>query len=97
MVANEVAGRWYLAYGANMLESVFVARRKISPLRQEVASIKSHSLCFNILGVPYSEPALGGLRERGPQDVPVVGIAYFLSQDDFARVIASEGYVNGFQ
>lgn len=86
-----MAGQWYFAYGANMASSVFVVKRKIQPLRTEVALIKSHSLCFNIKGVPYSEPALAGLRERTSQDLPVVGVAYFLTQDDFTRVVASEG------
>lgn len=86
-----MAGQWYFAYGANMAASVFAVKRKIQPLQTEVASIRSHCLCFNIKGIPYSEPALGGLRERRPQDLPVFGVAYLLTQDDFIRVVASEG------
>ncbi|OCK86101.1 hypothetical protein K432DRAFT_421283 [Lepidopterella palustris CBS 459.81] len=86
---------WYFAYGSNMSASVFTTRRKIQPLETEVACIKSHTLCFNIMGVPYSDPGMGGLRKINKGDDtrigPVVGVAYRLSREEFGRVIASEG------
>ncbi|OCK94727.1 uncharacterized protein K441DRAFT_610765 [Cenococcum geophilum 1.58] len=90
------SGHWYFAYGSNMSASVFTTRRKIEPLQTEVACIKSHTLCFNIMGVPYSDPGMGGLRkiEDGEESAgigPVFGVAYLLSRDNFGRVIASEG------
>jgi hypothetical protein len=91
------SGQWYFAYGSNMSASVFTTRRNIEPLQTEVACIKSHTLCFNIMGVPYSDPGMGGLRkikdgEESADIGPVFGVAYLLSRDSFGRVIASEGY-----
>ncbi|KAJ5797256.1 uncharacterized protein N7518_005796 [Penicillium psychrosexuale] len=82
---------WYFAYGSNMLSDVFITRRKIQPLRSEVALVKTQTLCFNIMGVPYTDPAMGGLRPAEEQDIPVYGIAYLLSPDDMRKVIISEG------
>ncbi|KAJ6107434.1 hypothetical protein N7523_008757 [Penicillium sp. IBT 18751x] len=83
--------QWYFAYGSNMLSDVFITRRKIKPLRSEVARIETHSLSFNIMGVPYTDPAMGGLRMAEKQDLPAYGVAYLLSPDDMKRVIVSEG------
>ena len=86
---------WYFAYGANMSSVVFTTRRKIQPLKAEVAVIKTHVLCFDVMGMPYSDPANGGLRSRNEVDngnkPPVTGVAYMLTQQDLARVVASEG------
>lgn len=46
------------------------------------------------MGVPYTDPAMGGLRPAEEQDIPVYGIAYLLSPDDMRKVIISEGYAN---
>ncbi|KAJ5212194.1 uncharacterized protein N7498_003840 [Penicillium cinerascens] len=83
--------KWYFAYGSNMLSDVFIRRRKIQPLRSEVAVIKTHTLCFNIMGVPYTDPAMGGLRPAEEQDLPVYGVAYLLSSEDMRQMIVSEG------
>ncbi|KAF2501661.1 hypothetical protein BU16DRAFT_431542, partial [Lophium mytilinum] len=87
---------WYFAYGSNMSATVFKTTRKIQPLETKVACIKSHTLCFNIPGVPYTEPGMGGIRvvkadEKDAGFGPVYGVAYLLSDDEFGRVIASEG------
>jgi hypothetical protein len=85
---------WYFAYGSNILSDVFVNRRKIQPLRCEVATIQTHTLCFNVMGVPYTDPAMGGLRlieGQDLQDLPVYGIAYLLTPKDMRRVIITEG------
>ncbi|KAJ5348115.1 uncharacterized protein N7506_001368 [Penicillium brevicompactum] len=83
--------QWYFAYGSNMLSDVFIKRRKVSPVRLEVASIKSHTLCFNVMGVPYTDPAMGGIRGKGTEDLPVYGVAYLLTPQDMHQVIVSEG------
>ena len=85
---------WYFAYGSNMLSDVFIKRRKIQPLKSEVALVKTQTLCFNIMGVPYTDPAMGGLRPAEKHDIPVYGMAYLLSADDMRQVIISEGYAN---
>ncbi|KKK14124.1 hypothetical protein ARAM_006075 [Aspergillus rambellii] len=88
--------QWYFAYGSNMLSDVFVTRRKVQPLRSEVASINTHTLCFNVMGVPYTDPAMGGIRpiEKGESKLPVYGVAYLLTMEDMRRVIISEGLRN---
>ncbi|KZF23918.1 hypothetical protein L228DRAFT_266292 [Xylona heveae TC161] len=93
MKPNETDASWYFAYGSNMVSDVFVTRRKISPVRSEVACIKSHTLCFNIMGIPYSDPAMAGIRaiEDEKEDKAVYGVAYLLSQEDLHRVVLTEG------
>lgn len=86
--------KWYFAYGSNMLSDVFITRRKIKPLRSEVAVIKTHTLCYNIMGVPYTDPAMGGLRPAEEQDLPVYGVAYLLSSEDMKQMVVSEGCAN---
>ncbi|KAJ4854545.1 AIG2-like family domain-containing protein [Trichoderma breve] len=82
---------WYFAYGSNMLEEVFVKRRKIQPRKYEIAAINTHTLCFNVMGVPYTDPAMGGIRLREEQEIPVYGVAYQLTSEDMHRVILTEG------
>ena len=81
------SGQWYFAYGSNMSASVFTTSRKIEPLQTEVACIKSHTLCFNIMGVPYSDPGMGGLRKikDGEKSAGVGPVLHILSRDNFGR------------
>ncbi|KAK8931504.1 Gamma-glutamyl cyclotransferase gliK [Metarhizium anisopliae] len=79
-----------------MASSTFIKKRQINPLRSEVAMIKDHVLSFSVLQMPYSEPAMAGIRRRTPNDdrndVPhVIGVAYQLRKADWARIIATEG------
>ncbi|KAJ6101991.1 hypothetical protein N7486_004418 [Penicillium sp. IBT 16267x] len=85
--------QWYFAYGSNMVSDVFITRRKIQPIKSEVAMIEAHTLCFNIMGVPYTDPAMGGLRLAEAHDLPVYGVAYLLTSEDMRRVIICEGYL----
>jgi hypothetical protein len=91
------ASQWYFAYGSNLCASVFLQRRGINPLDSKVVRIDNHSLCFNVLFLPYSDPAMAGLRVRKwdePRlDMPVHGVAYLLKKHDFVKMIVSEGYV----
>ncbi|KAF3389008.1 hypothetical protein F1880_003269 [Penicillium rolfsii] len=82
---------WYFAYGSNMAADVFQKRRKINPLKAEAAVIATHALCFNVMGVPYTDPAMGGIRLAKEGDIPVHGVAYLLTLEDLQRVIISEG------
>ncbi|KAM3453123.1 hypothetical protein MY3296_004050 [Beauveria thailandica] len=86
---------WYFGYGANMATSVFIERRKISPLRAEVAWIPTHALCFNVQGIPYADPGNGGLRplEAGCRNTrkAVHGVAYLLTKQDLKKVVLCEG------
>lgn len=92
---------WYFGYGANMAAAVFIERRKIAPLRTEVAYIPTHALCFNVQGIPYADPGNGGLRplssyktKGAPTNKDAVhGVAYLLTEEDLKKVVLSEGYV----
>lgn len=85
---------WYFAFGANMLDEILITRRGIQPLQQQVATVPGYALCFNAMGVPYSEPGMGGLRQMDDErrDFPVHGVACLLTSKDMARVILTEGY-----
>lgn len=89
---------WYFAYGSNMAPSV-VARRGIKPLAARCAHIKTHVLVFDVFGVPYSEPAMAGIRLRptGHIGPAVCGVAYLLSRHDYARLRKSEGAGTGYR
>lgn len=87
---------WYFAYGSNMSVDVFTKRRKIAPISYAAAQIETLSLCFNVMGVPYVDPGMGGLRaidntQGGLSSAPVIGVAYELTPEDMNRVIISEG------
>ncbi|KAE8556045.1 hypothetical protein TMatcc_003352 [Talaromyces marneffei ATCC 18224] len=83
---------WYFAYGSNMSLSVLTGRRSIKPLKVELVSIPSHVLCFNVPGMPYTEPAMGGISQKQHKgQESVTGVAYMLTDDDFSRLVASEG------
>ncbi|KAF4761498.1 hypothetical protein HAV15_006685 [Penicillium sp. str.  len=43
------------------------------------------------MGMPYRDPAMGGIREARADDPPVYGVAYLLTPEDMRQVIASEG------
>lgn len=68
---------WYLAFGSNMASSTLTGRRRVAPLRSLPAIVPRHALSFDMLGLPFSEPAfavLQRLREdgggRAPQPQP---------------------------
>ena len=55
---------WYFAYGSNISTHVFTNRKKVEPLKSAIACIPTHSLCFNIMGIPYEDPGMGGIRKQ---------------------------------
>jgi len=94
---------WYFAYGSNMKSSV-MERRGITPLAVQRLCVPSHVLTFDVFGVPYSEPAMASIAERGAamgvgspardkqeSPPPVHGIGYLLSADDLNSLVISEG------
>lgn len=62
---------WYFAYGSNM-KSAVMERRGMRPLAVQRLVVPTHVLTFDIFGVPYSEPAMASIAERGTA-VPVRG------------------------
>jgi gliotoxin/aspirochlorine biosynthesis gamma-glutamylcyclotransferase len=83
---------WYFAYGANMSSASFSGIRKVRPIDVVPAVIDDYALSFDLLGVPYSEPAVANLIPNdSPRMSPVHGVAYLVSQQDLERIIATEG------
>ncbi|KAF2711264.1 hypothetical protein K504DRAFT_465034 [Pleomassaria siparia CBS 279.74] len=87
--------RWYFAYGSNLCSSVFLQSRGIRSLDSKIVRIDKLRLCFNVLFLPYSEPAMAGLQSRTEEDcmlyMPVHGVAYLLRDQDFVKLVISEG------
>src|SRR5437667_2363969 len=96
---------WYFAYGSNMKSSV-MAGRGISPFDTKSVIIPSYTLTFDIFGIPYSEPSFASIAQFATVDgenhgsaesqftkniPPVHGVAYFLSQADYKRLVVTEG------
>ncbi|EPE30770.1 hypothetical protein GLAREA_03737 [Glarea lozoyensis ATCC 20868] len=82
---------WYFAYGSNLNKAVFAGRRGIKPKDSETAILPDYELCFNVLFMPYTEPAMAGLRKRVGSILPVHGVNYLLSREDFRKIVLSEG------
>lgn len=89
---------WYFAYGSNLSPSV-MARRGITPLDARCVRVSSHMLIFDVFGVPYSEPAMAGIREKPAGcDTPAVhGVAYLISASDYQLLRVTEGAGTGYR
>ncbi|CAM1502581.1 Fc.00g073570.m01.CDS01 [Cosmosporella sp. VM-42] len=94
---------WYFAYGSNMRASV-MSNRSITPQEAVLARIPTHVLTFDIFGFPYSEPSFASIAERSHVAVqtvlsrngavelpPIHGVAYLISQEEYIRLVISEG------
>uniref|UniRef100_L2FQE2 gamma-glutamylcyclotransferase n=1 Tax=Colletotrichum fructicola (strain Nara gc5) TaxID=1213859 RepID=L2FQE2_COLFN len=96
---------WYFAYGSNMRSSV-MAGRSIIPQKTAVARIPTHVLTFDIFGFPYSEPSFASIAKRSQvtvdtvlstdknipfESLPVNGVAYLILQEEYIRLVISEG------
>ncbi|KAL2842717.1 gliotoxin biosynthesis protein GliK [Aspergillus pseudoustus] len=96
---------WYFAYGSNTRSSV-MRGRGIVPLDAQPVVVPSHRLCFDIFGIPYAEPAFASIvpimldatidSPSGQAIPPVHGVAYLLTQDDYRRLVLSEGAGVGY-
>lgn len=97
---------WYFAYGSNLRSSV-MAGRGITPFAVEKVVVPSHILTFDVFGLPYSEPAMASVARHPAtshdnravkcnavpetEPLPVHGVVYLLSHQDYLRLIVSEG------
>ncbi|KAI0107581.1 hypothetical protein GGR51DRAFT_152902 [Nemania sp. FL0031] len=67
----------YLAYGSNLSAETFLGARGIRPLSQINVSAPAFDLCFDLPGIPYSEPCFANTRPRKipkpPVPVPIPG------------------------
>ena len=89
--ADSCSDLWYFAYGSNLNAAVFTEKRGINPKSSKVAFLPDYELCFNVLFMPYTEPAMAGVRKRTNNNLPVYGVQYLLSRNDFRKMVVSEG------
>ena len=86
---------WYFSYGSNMSREKLEGSRGIHPIAKAAVSIIGWQLTFNIPGIPYKEPVFTSVTPKayfGYHGIPDVnGIAYLISSEDYAKIVASEG------
>lgn len=103
---------FYLAYGSNLASKTFLGMRGIRPLSQRNVHCPSLTLTFDLGGFPYLEPCFANTRYTadtpppGPPGVDyhkthwkkgVVGVAYEVTQQDFLKILATEGGGSSYQ
>lgn len=80
---------WYFAFGANMHDSAFRARRGMRPLAWQPGRLRGYRLRFNLEGRPKGKAAPANLS-ADPQ-AEVWGVLYQLTRRDLLQLDASEG------
>lgn len=79
-----------------------MAARGLHPSAIKKVIVPSHILTFDIFGVPYGEPAMASIADIRsnppavattvePPSLAVHGVAYYLSSEDYLRLVISEG------
>lgn len=84
---------WYLSYGSNMSPTVLLKRRKVFPERSLPCTVPGYTLKFNIIGMPYFEPAFGSIVKIKDELLEPVanGVIHRITQEDFEMVKRTEG------
>ncbi|KAI1182817.1 hypothetical protein F5B17DRAFT_443929 [Nemania serpens] len=86
---------WYLAYGSNLASAKFVRDRGIVPQDVKVVAVPGFTLAMDSAGLPYREPSFASIRPLNlnayPKEIELLGTAYLVSPEQYARIIASEG------
>ncbi|KAI1778793.1 hypothetical protein F4818DRAFT_229628 [Hypoxylon cercidicola] len=88
---------WYFAYGSNMSSAKFTGGRGIVPLDIARVRVPGWALTMEIPGMPYSEPSFSSIAPHRDTEAEkgvafdVIGVAYLISQEQYRRVISSEG------
>ncbi len=80
---------WYLAYGANMHESVFRGRRGMRPLEWRAGRMFGYRIRFNLEGRPVGKAAPANLVSDAGAEV--WGVLYRLTRDQLVQLDATEG------
>ncbi len=80
---------WYFAYGANMHDSAFLARRRMRPMAWRVGRIRDYRLRFNLEGRPRGRAAPANISPE--QGAEVWGVLYQITRRELLRLNASEG------
>ncbi len=71
---------WYVAFGANMHETVFCERRRMTPLEWRPGRLKGYRLRFNLEGRPKGRAAPANIEPDPGSDV--WGVAYRITRRD---------------
>jgi gliotoxin/aspirochlorine biosynthesis gamma-glutamylcyclotransferase len=85
---------WYFAYGSNMNPKVLSGRRKVFPTISEPALIRDWYLNFDVVGIPFLEPAFSSIGERPIfENQPCVhGVLHQVTKEDFKQIQLTEGH-----
>lgn len=89
LVGRPLQEVWYFAYGANMDDQTFCARRGIRPLERGVGLVRGYRLRFNLEGRPKGKAAPANLSPD--LEAEVWGVFYRITRRDLMRLDATEG------
>lgn len=80
---------WYFAFGANMNDSVFLGRRRMTPLEWRVGRAPDYRLRFNLHGRPRGRSAPANITSDPGEEV--WGVLYRMSRRDMVWLHSTEG------
>ncbi len=80
---------WYFAYGSNMHDSTFLARRHMRPKEWRAGRMIGYRLRFNLDGQPRGRSAPANIEPQS--EAEVWGVLYRIPRRDFVRLNATEG------
>jgi hypothetical protein len=84
----------YFAYGSNMNPKVLSGRRKVFPTLSEPALIQNWYLNFDVIALPYAEPAFASIGQSQifPKQPMVHGVLHQVTEEDFKQIQRTEGH-----
>jgi hypothetical protein len=79
----------YFSYGSNMSASYLKKFRNVEATWSSVAKLIDYQFVMNMPGPNFIEPGFGNIVRK--KDSYVEGMLHEISDDDFKRIVASEG------
>ena len=79
----------YFSYGSNMSASYLKKFRNVKATWSTVAKLDGYKFVMNMPGPNFVEPGFGNIMQR--DNSWVEGMLHEISDDDFKRIVASEG------
>ncbi len=80
---------WYFAFGANMHDSAFRARRRMRPIEWRPGRVKGYRLRFNLDGRPKGKAAPANIFPD--PDAEIWGVLYRITRADLLHLDSTEG------
>jgi cation transport regulator ChaC len=80
---------WYFAFGANMHDSAFRDRRRMTPGEWRAGRVPGYRLRFNLDGRPEGRSAPANIAPA--PDAEVWGVLYKITRRDLVRLDSTEG------